>query len=463
MSRPGNPDLAASESLRLLGPAPAAWVPHFAGTDHDVAVIGAGQSGLTIGYALRRAGIERVTVLDASDGEHVGSWAAKARNLTLRTPKTNPGPELGNPALSFRAWFEAREGAEAYAAIERISTADWIGYLAWFQRQVKVPVRRGVRVAKLEPDISGNIRITTSDGTIEVARKVILATGVEGTGGPRIPAEVADLSPSVFAHTGHQLDYRTLQNRSVAVLGSAASAFDAAATALEAGASEVHLFTRRPDLIVIRPGGKGPSHAQVETFHRLPDAERWRRRSAFTSSVPLDSVLRATAHPNFRIHLAAPWTRATEIGGQVKIEAADGTHTADFVIAGTGYQHDPRTRPELAGIADRIALWRDVYQPPAAYESEHLGAFPYLGAGYQLTARDAADAAWVPNIHVFNAAASQSFGLPVGDVLSLRGGVPRLVETIVGDLVLADLGRVTPPAGPAATPSREEYEHAVWN
>ncbi|BCJ47674.1 oxidoreductase [Actinoplanes ianthinogenes] len=459
-----NADLAARESLRLLGPDPAGWVPPTDGTDHDVAVIGAGQSGLTIAHALRRYGITRLTVLDAVDDEqHVGSWASRARMHTLRTGKTLVGPELGNPALGVRAWYEARYGPDAWAAIDRVPTADWIAYLTWFQRQVRVPVRRGVRVLRVEPGDAGRIRLHLRQqgrDSVETVRKLVLATGVEGIGGPRIPDEVAALSPAVFAHTGHDIDFAARRGRTVAVLGAAASAFDAAATALEAGAAEVHLFSRRDDLVVVRPGGVAPSPAAHDTFHHLPDDVRWKRRFAFAGSVPADSVVRATAHPNFRIHLAAPWQDATEAGGQVRVTAADGPHTFDFVIAGTGYQQDPRTRPELAGIAGRIARWQDRYEPPTELRSEHLGSFPYVGPGYELTARDSTDAAWVSAIHVFNAAASQSFGLPVGDIPSLRAGVPRLVDAIARDLVLADLHRPAPSA--PAPASREEYAHALW-
>lgn len=460
-----NADLAARESLRLLGPDPAGWLPPAEGVDHDVAVVGAGQSGLTIAYALRRAGVTRVTVLDAVvDEDHVGGWAARARMPRLRTGKTLVGPELGNPALGFRAWYEARRGTAAWTALDRIATDDWIAYLTWFAGQVRVPVRRGVRVLRIEPDDAGRIRLhlrSPVGDTVETVRKVILANGVEGTGGPRIPAELAGLSPAVFAHTGQHIDFGGLRDRTVAVLGAAASAFDAAATALEAGAASVHLFARRDELVVARPGGNPPSLAAQDTFHRLPDAERWRRRFAFAGSVPLDSVLRATKHPNFRIHLGAPWRSAEESGGQVRVSAADGVHVYDAVLAGTGYQHDPRTRPELAGIADRIARWRDRYDPPAELRSAHHGAFPYLDAGYRLTALDPADAGWASAVHVFNAAASQSFGLPVGDIPSLRSGVPRLVEAVVRDLVLAAFSSA-PAAVAVPAPSRAEYAHAIW-
>lgn len=298
-----------------------------------------------------------------------------------------------------------------------------------------------------------------------VVRKLVLATGVEGTGGPRIPQVLDGLGPGLAAHAGHAIDFAALRGRSVGVLGAASSAFDAAAVALEAGAASVHLFCRRPDLVVAGPGGTPPSAAVQEAFHRLPDEERWRRRwTAATAgagaSVPLDSVQRATAFPNFHLHLGAPWHDAVGGDGVVRVAAEDGAYTFDFVIAGTGYQSDPRTRAELNGIAERIALWRDVYEPPAALPSEHLGSFPYVGAGYQLTARHPDDAAWVGNIHAFNVGASQSFGLPVSDVPSLPAGVPRLVGAIAHDLVVADLHRRPPAAGPGSL--RDSYAHAIW-
>jgi len=54
-------DEHAARVLRHFGPDPANWVRPGA-TDHDVVVVGGGQSGLGIGFALRRAGIGRVSI-----------------------------------------------------------------------------------------------------------------------------------------------------------------------------------------------------------------------------------------------------------------------------------------------------------------------------------------------------------------------------------------------------------------
>jgi hypothetical protein len=56
---PGDPDAAARLSLRLLGPDPADWVPERPGINHNVMIVGAGQSGCAFSFALRRAGIGR--------------------------------------------------------------------------------------------------------------------------------------------------------------------------------------------------------------------------------------------------------------------------------------------------------------------------------------------------------------------------------------------------------------------
>ena len=436
-------DLAAQESLRLLGLDGTDWIAPRAGIDHDVAVVGGGQSGVTIAHALRRAGVRRVTVIDAGADESASLWRSGARMRTLRTAKTVSGPELGNPALTFRAWFEGLHGPDAFDELDRIPTTDWADYLTWFTRQVGVTVRRNTTVTDFEPVQTG-LRLHLRDGErswTEDARKVVLAAGVSGTGGPHVPPTLRGLPRELWSHTADAIDFGALRDRSVAVLGAAASAFDAAASALEAGAADVHVYTRRPDVVVANLA-KRPNPLVQDVFHLLPDSERWRQRwnaAAQGANVPGDSVTRAAAFPNYVLHVSAPWHSATAVDGRVRVEAADGIRSFDYVIAGTGYQQDPATRPELARIAPLIARWADVYPPPVGLEHDILGSAPYLGADYQLTERLPGTVGWLADIHVFSIGANVSFGRPVGDIPSLRIGVPRLAQAITRDLVLADL------------------------
>ncbi|MET4447534.1 cation diffusion facilitator CzcD-associated flavoprotein CzcO [Bradyrhizobium sp. GM2.2] len=123
-------DTAARETLRLIGPDPQNWIPDRQGIDHSVAIIGGGQSGSAFAFALRRAGIGKVTLIDAAgDAASSGPWLSSARMNKLRTPKGLPGPELGLTGLSFQAWYEARHSAAAYEAIDRIARVDWAAYL----------------------------------------------------------------------------------------------------------------------------------------------------------------------------------------------------------------------------------------------------------------------------------------------------------------------------------------------
>jgi len=141
-SSSSNPDHAAQEALRLLGPAPANWVPAHAGIDHNVVVVGGGQTGSAFAFALQRAGVGGVSVIDAAaDASQAGVWRARARMHKLRTLKNLVGPEGPVTALGFQAWYESRHGQAAYGAIDRIARTAWAEYLDWFRSITGTAVR----------------------------------------------------------------------------------------------------------------------------------------------------------------------------------------------------------------------------------------------------------------------------------------------------------------------------------
>ena len=146
MDQTDNPDQAAATALRLIGPDPQNWVPDRPGVDHNVVLVGGGQTGSALAFALRRAGVGKVSVIDAAEDEmRAGIWLTAARMNLLRTPKILPGPELGIPALGFQAWYEARHGQAAYTAIERIPQSFKHRYRAAWQP----PKTKGPGVEKL--------------------------------------------------------------------------------------------------------------------------------------------------------------------------------------------------------------------------------------------------------------------------------------------------------------------------
>src|SRR6204780_4575844 len=174
MNPPSDPDADARTALRLLGPDPDNWVPEREGIDHNVLIVGGGQTGCAFAFALRRAGIGKVSVIDAAaDGGAAGIWQTTARMNVLRTPKTLAGPELGIAALGFQAWYEARHGEAAYAAFERAPRQAWIDYLAWYREFLGIAVRYGTRLQRIEP-AEGHFRLHLSTG-VETTRKIVIA------------------------------------------------------------------------------------------------------------------------------------------------------------------------------------------------------------------------------------------------------------------------------------------------
>ena len=440
-----DPDAAPRDSLRWLGADPPDWVPELAGIDHNVAIVGGGQTGCAIAFALRRAGIGRVSVIDAAANEaHAGIWTTTARMNLLRTPKTLPGPELGIPALSFQAWYEARHGAAAYAAIDRIPRLDWAEYLQWYRHFLNIPVRYRTNLRRIESAGDCFRLHLNADGrdVVETARKIVLATGFSGYGGAYIPPVLRDsLPPHCYAHSGNVLDASVWQGKVVAVIGGAASAFDAAGVALETGAAAVHLFARRPTIAAV-PITRSRGYAGAyDNYAALPDETRWTQALRFRragSTPTTDAIERAVAFANFHIHLAAPWDAARVEGDRIVAQVGGHAFSCDYVIAGTGYEADLLACPELADFAANVLLWRDRYVPLQDAMDDWLGAHPYLGPGHEFLEKVPGSAHYLRDIHVQNPAGFVSFGVPTGDVPSMKRDIPAIVAQISRDLFLAD-------------------------
>jgi FAD-dependent urate hydroxylase len=470
MTQAPDPDFAATTALRLIGPDPQNWVPDRLGVDHNVVLVGGGQTGSVLAFALRRAGIGKVSVIDAAEDEATaGVWLTAARMNLLRTPKNLAGPELGIPALSFQSWYEARYGEAAYTAIDRIPRLVWAQYLSWYRQFLNIAARYRTRLVRIEP-ADGCFRLHLEIGgrpVVETARKVVLATGFTGNGGAYIPPVLAALPKTLLSHTQDSIDFAGLRGKTVAVVGAAAAAFDAAGVALENGAGAVHLFARRPSIASVPITRVRGYPGAYDNYRHLPDAIRWHQAIRFRqvgSTPTIDAITRAMAFPHFHLHLNAPWQEAHAENGQIVAKAADDTFCFDHVIAGTGYFVDPSARPEIAGFADRILLWRDRFTPPDDEQDPFLGSHPYVGEAHEYLEKTPGQAPYLRDIHVHNPAGFVSFGLPIGDVPSMRRDIPLVTARISRDLFLADLDsheqRIT---GTVAADFPDDlYASAVW-
>ncbi len=409
----------------------------------DVLVVGAGQSGLGIGVALLRAQVTNFLLVDRAPRDQEGPWLSYARMRTLRSPKDYTGPDLDLPSLGYQSWHEARYGAAHWQALDLIGREDWAAYLGWVRDTVGVPVQNGTAVTDIGPAPGGLLAVTMG-GTVRYARKVVLATGQDGAGHWWLPPFVAALPAHLRAHSADPIDFAALRGRRVAVLGAGASAFDNAAMALEAGAAEVHLFCRRAIPQVVQPYRWLTFAGFLRHLSELDDSWRWRFMSrvlGMREGFPQPTYDRCARHAAFRLHAGAPWTAARPLGDAVEVDTPLGPFTADFLICGTGVEMDFARRPELARIAGAIARWSDRYEPPEAEADPRLGRYPYLAQDYSLVPRVPGAADWMRDIHLFNIAATMSFGPSGSSINAMTTAVPKLVHGLTRGLFQGDLAR----------------------
>ena len=169
-----------------------------------------------------------------------------------------------------------------------------------------------------------------------------------------------------------------------AVIRAGASAFDDAATALEAGVARMDMQVRRSALPRSNPNRWMEFTGFLDPFGDLPDATLLRMIRHIidrNQPPPQESFSRCAAYPDFHLHLGAPVVAARE----GVLETPAGPIGTDFIIAATGIAIDPLARLQLTAITPHIALWRDRYVLPPEETDAALGAFPCLDGSFAFT------------------------------------------------------------------------------
>ncbi len=411
----------------------------------DVLIVGAGQSGLAIAFGLLRSQVTNILVIDKAPAGQEGPWATYARMATLRSPKDFTGPDLDIPSLTYQSWHEAKFGTQSWQDLALIPGAFWMDYLNWYRSVTNLPVRNNVEVVDIGPE-DGVLRVEVRvDGQAShfLCRKLVLATGQEGMGGWTMPAAIAALPEARRAHVAEPIDFAALAGRHVVVIGAGASAFDNAATALEAGA-RVTLLCRRPEAQAIQPYRWLTFRGFLRHFADLDDAWRWRFMTAILEmreGFPQATFDRCARQEAFRLHLGAPVLSARPTENGVILEKPGGPIEADFVIAATGIDMNFGGRSELGRFAGNIATWGDRYAPPAEEANPRLARFPYLADDYALTEREASLTPWIGDIHLFSIASTMSFGASGSSINAMTTAVPKLVHGLTRGLFKADIDR----------------------
>jgi cation diffusion facilitator CzcD-associated flavoprotein CzcO len=441
------PDRALVRDLILINFPPFDWRKESNRPDpdpvYDVVIIGAGMAGLTAGAALFKEGIFHIKLFDQNPAGREGPWVTYARMKTLRSSKDIMGPALGIPHLTFHAWFEAVSGAEMWKDLGKIPNALWMDYLKWYRHTLQLPVENDSILTDLIPLQEGfELHFQQAEQTLIVrARKVVLATGRGGFGGPSIPEFAKHLPKSICGHTVDSIDFAALKDRRIGIVGVGASSFDAAATALEANAKQVDLIMRRSHLPSVNKFGSLPYKGFSLGYYKLSDEKRWEFMSeAFEAAIPppLESIKRVEGYPNLRVLANTTIAQIHFDGSQVHIETNRGTLVYDFLILGTGFNIDGTQQPELHRIIDQIALWKD--RVPADIVNKHpkMGCFPYLGSSYEFMPKEAGTAPYLKNLYCYNYGATLSHGLLSSDIPAISIGATRLAQGIAADFFMQD-------------------------
>jgi putative flavoprotein involved in K+ transport len=169
-------------------------------------VIGAGQTGLSVGYHLARRGVP-FTIVDA--GARIGdAWRARWDSLRLFTP----------------ARFAGLDGMPFPAPPHEFPTKDQMAdYLESYARKFHLPVRSGVRVDRVSR-VGGRFVVMAGNRRFEADNVVVAMANYQK---PRTPPFAAELDPRIVQL--HSFDYRNpsqLQDGDVLIVGAGNSGAD---------------------------------------------------------------------------------------------------------------------------------------------------------------------------------------------------------------------------------------------
>jgi hypothetical protein len=421
---------------------------------HDVVVVGAGQNGLALAYQLRLRGVRRIVVVDRQPRDRPGPWSSFARMPSLRTPKSIPGPDCGNPLLSFRTWFRSAYSTAEYASFEFIPLRYWREYLTWFRRVLDIDTVNQVAIGDIEWDAAHRCFHLRTDGAVAfAARKVCLATGITATGRWAVPAELTGtLPPETYFAAWEEIPWMGLAGADIAVVGAGATGFDNAAVALASGCRSVTVIGRGPfpkkDLYVelwrgrddsgVFPDEAGsPPADQLDALlaHHveLADADRHRLMAGLfrhgRSPANPDFLSRVCAVDRMTIREDWPVERIEHdpATGRVRISGNGESRDFDRVVFATGPRGGLGHRPELRRLAAKTLTWGEL--PGDTPGDLDQSTYPKLTAHYQLQPKPGVDAEELRHVYCLAELVHATVGLQ-----SVQHVVPKVAAHIAATL-----------------------------
>jgi len=338
----------------------------------DVAIIGAGPYGLSVGAHLAARRIDSRVF-----GPPMHTWqTAMPRGMKLKSEGF--ASNLDDPGNTFTLEHHCAEQGIPYQDIGLpVSLETFIAYGLEFRRRF-LPGHDARQVATLERNTNG-YSLVLDDGEEVLARRVVVATGI--TNYSYIPPALSGFSPALLSHSSQVTDEYYLAGgaagKEIVIVGGGASAIDLAAMLGQSGAS-VTIIARRNkiaycgapaprswiDDIRAPISGLGTGWRSVMCvkapllFHHMPAPFRTMVVRKHLGPAP-GWVPREYVEQHVAMKLGATITGAREVAGRVEltVRSSDGVHAiaGDSVVAATGYRPDLR-RLDFIGRSVRGGL-----------------------------------------------------------------------------------------------------------
>lgn len=363
--------------------------------DCEVAVIGAGPYGLSIGAHLKAKGVSARVF-----GEPMEFWAKKMpEGMLLRSPRV--ASSLSDPDRAFT--LEAYESASKIPPSAPLPLDTFVEYGRWFRHQLGADLDQR-NVLRVDLDSPG-FRITLADGDELRSRRVVVATGI----GPfkKKPSAFENLPSEFVSHCYEGRPVRKFAGKRVAAIGAGQSALESAALLHEAGA-DVEVIARQEHINWIGQHSwlhhMGPISSLLYSSHDVGPVgiSRLVAYPRIMQFVPLqlrDKIRTRAVRPagsrwlparlkDVRMSTGRGVSAARMVGDEVSLTLDDGTERrVDHVLLGTGYKVD---------VAKYDFLPSELVQ-----QIERYDGYPRLERGFRSS---------LPGLHFVGATAARTFG-----------------------------------------------------